>query len=411
MPTLTLSGNEVTDTVRASQGSGSGGLTNDSSVEIWEATSNVFADGGFESGTDSWSGAGTTLAQSATQAHAGSNSLEATVTGGSSFQRAIRNMGTLGPGVFTFSAWLYSPDSLTAVRLGASNATDGQFLTGAMSVGASWTRVFLVFEVTVSEAIQIQVYPSHGTNLSGSEIIYIDDVMFEPRHEPTPFVAAGTGASRVTGPSSLLSTTQGWFAIRVRLGWSASNPYVQYHRIFDFGMDTYNGLHCFFKADGAGETEKWTMKLETGDVGDPLLEEVYHSVTQTHVVGDIKLIIASWTADELGISVDGSTFDTLARTIGEPDMTGVTTFDIGRTSWQAQTWLNGDVLWAACGTGTITDAQASRLNDLGGTDPDANADFFANQTPTMLWAADDENYVDSFTLQSLAASRAAILLN
>lgn len=412
MPALTFSGNEVTDAIRATQGQGSGGLLNDSSVELWAATTNGFSDGGFESGIDSWVEAGTLLVQSAEQAHAGTDSLRATVTGGSSFQRATHAMGTLGPGVYVFSAWLYSPDSLTKVRLGASNVTDGQFLSSMISVGASWTKLFLIFEVTVNEAIQVQIYVNHGTNLTGGERLYIDDVTFEPRHEPSPTNLGGTPAGRITGPSSLLNTTQGWFACRVRLGWAAANPTSQYHRIFDFGMDNFNGLHSFFKADGVGATEKWTVKLEVGDVGDPNLEEVYHSIAQTHNIDDHKTIIVYWKADELAVSVDGSAFTKIVRTLGEPDMAGVTTFDIGRTSWQATTHLNGDFFWAACGTGTFLDSQAAALNALGDTDPDEDADFFINQVPTMLWKGVDANYITAFTLQELtSAKRRAIMLS
>ncbi len=401
MPTLTLSGNEVTDAIRAAQGEGVGGFVDDSSVEIWEATSNVFADGSFEAGLDSWASS-ETLVQSSDQAHAGTKSAKMTAASGSSYQRMDRVLGTLGPGVYAFSVWLYSPSSLTKVRMSIGNATDGATRTVETSVGAGWTRLFVVHEMTVSEELTAQIHLSWNENLSSGEILYIDDAMFEPRHEPTPFNASGTGACRVTAPSSLLAADQGWVAMRVRFGWEAGNAPAG-PVVFDWGKDGSDRILLFYNA----ATDKMTFRYITGGV----VEAVTSDPAEAHSIDGQLTIIIYWTADELGISTAGANFITVARTLANFDQTGVTIFDICRNTLAAAGWLNVDVLWFACGTGVLTDAEAAAFHALGATDPDEGGDFVETQVPTMLWQAVTADYITEFDFSSPdGKKKAAILL-
>lgn len=69
--TLTVSGKEMTDASRTAAIQGDGRTPPDSSVRIWEVTTNLVTNGGFETNATGWVTTGATLATSAEQAKFG----------------------------------------------------------------------------------------------------------------------------------------------------------------------------------------------------------------------------------------------------------------------------------------------------------------------------------------------------
>jgi hypothetical protein len=73
---LTVSGNEITDVTRTANNDGDGRTAPDSSFGIWEATTNLVAQGSFESNITGWVGNLATLSQDATWFKFGSKSMK-----------------------------------------------------------------------------------------------------------------------------------------------------------------------------------------------------------------------------------------------------------------------------------------------------------------------------------------------
>src|SRR3990167_8608460 len=91
---LTLSGNEITDAVRRAGVEGDGVSPSDFSLGIWEATTNLCTNGGFETNTTGWTTSGTsTIERSTAQAKFGAASAKCTRGTGTSL--AIAPSATL----------------------------------------------------------------------------------------------------------------------------------------------------------------------------------------------------------------------------------------------------------------------------------------------------------------------------
>jgi hypothetical protein len=76
-PSVTVSGNEITDVIRAAALQGDGRTSPDSSFGVWETTTNQIANGGAESNVTGWNQSGaTTLTQDGTWAKFGAKSLK-----------------------------------------------------------------------------------------------------------------------------------------------------------------------------------------------------------------------------------------------------------------------------------------------------------------------------------------------
>jgi hypothetical protein len=116
---LTVSGNEITD-ARRTEGVGTNVVghsydarTNDSSFGIWEATTNLFTNGGFETNTTGWQGYATgslpipTLTRDTAQKVFGAASLRVDTQGSNSTEGVISSLVPVTPGVtYTYSVWV-----------------------------------------------------------------------------------------------------------------------------------------------------------------------------------------------------------------------------------------------------------------------------------------------------------------
>ncbi|MEK0326660.1 MAG: hypothetical protein QQN63_13260, partial [Nitrosopumilus sp.] len=69
---------------------------------------------------------------------------------------------------------------------------------------------------------------------------------------------------------------------------------------------------------------------------------------------------------------------------------------------------DSDILWFACGLGTLTDADAAAIDALGNTDP-APANFPAAAQLTAIWSADNNTFQTYLTNSGVHASLEHIL--
>jgi len=150
-------------------------------------------------------------------------------------------------------------------------------------------------------------------------------------------------------------------------------------RLFGFGDDGNNFISLY-----AGSTDG-TFTLERKVAGS--------SVTATSQVEqwDEKSsfdLVASWDSSGIKVSVKGHPFISSSQAISP--VFAAALFDIG-ANYDGSNPIAGDVLWFACGKGTLVDADAATLNAFGDAGPPDLSTLTAGHpaaTATAFWPAD-----------------------
>lgn len=386
---LTVSGNEITDATRAADVQGDG-LSNDSSTGIWEGTTNLVTNGGFESNTNGWANNGDlTLTRVSATAKFGSSSLKVQANSAGDTSSAIYNWsGTMLPVIagntYAASAWVLDGNTggkQVVVDLAWRDSSQTLVASNygtAVTLSGTWQRLAVTATAPANAAYaDIYVQGVAPTWLSNGDYYYVDGVQVEPQPIATPYVETdGTTATRapagITAPAALLDPSQGWWAARIRVGFSSS--YTADQAIIARWRDSGNSENytlMFQPSDGA-----WIMLRRSASIN---VEAVFSGVT--FAPGDGLTIVGSWGAGEIGVSVNGAPFVTAAAAAASP---GASTFGIGIDPAGLDRLLNSDVFWFACGTGTLTDADAATINSWGNSDP-ARSSFPTSAQATMVW--------------------------
>lgn len=385
---MTFSGNEITDQTRSVATQGDGRQAPDSSTGIWESTTNLVTNGGLESNTTGWqtgvSGANTaTLSRVTTQSKFGSAALQVVTPGSTSQEGAATNDTTFTSGqAYTFSAWVKAPSG-AAFRCTLGNATVGSAQNNYTGNG-SWQKC------TVSETATGTGSAHGAVNTSSSTeaiTFYVDGAQLENKVYATPYVetngsTATRNAARVQTPAANLNTTQGWFATRVRMGMDSSSVATgQVIGIFDWRNDSNNRYSVHY----SGSSGKWNISSVNGGT-----LTIASTSAATFSKGDVETIVVYWTGSTIGLSVNGSNFIT-ASPGAEPTITA-STADIG--SWINSNQLDGDVMWAAAGTGILSNTDAASLYNLGNSDPTLTAinSIDGSSIPTFAWDGESTQY-------------------
>jgi len=385
--TLTTSGFEITDASRALGVEGDG-LLNDGSFGIWEETENLCINGGVETNLVQWSDNGVGVVSRVTTEHKfGTASVKVTSSGvgenrtlvqwfsGSPITQVARTMNIWVKGE---GATIGKTLSLNTNESGGvqSDASLGGIAPATVVLTAEWQR--LQHTGTPTQADRVLLYSFLEVTAAGaSEVYYADGFQGETGSVATPYVVtdgatATRNAARVQVPvAGLFTPTQGWMAVRLVMGWAntadpSGNPVV-----FDWRDDANNLLQLRF--DTTGNT--WELqRRNTGGTGEVALAD-------TFALNEAVTVIAAWDALNLKVSVNGGAFTSAAAT-NIPTL-AATMLDIGSIAGTSE-HLNGDVLWFACGTGTLTDADAATINGYGNNDVGLHA-FPGN--PTGFWDA------------------------
>jgi len=363
MATLTVSGNEITDAVRVAATQGDG-LTAPAGYGIWPAATNLCTNGGFTTNTTGWGPvAPNTIARSTAQSKFGSSSgLLTRDTGTADTNCGAFTVTVPGAGAYTFSLWVYVPTSYDGssvdINLEGFVGGSGSNAAATLATRDQWQRVSTTYTVAGGDLTGAIVVRLIGA--STGKFIYIDGVQIESGSVATPYVetdggTAARSAARVRASAGLLDETQGWFAIRVRTGAALAtgvgptDPGVW--GWFDSGTDYMRA----FYVTSAG---KWRLQR----VGSSSSAAV--DIADTEASGDSVTIIAAWTAAALRLSINGSAFSSSAT--GGIPVLAASLFDIGARE-NGVNPVNGNVVWFACGTGTLTDADAATINGFGST--------------------------------------------
>ncbi len=392
--TFTLSGNEITDAVRTTNTGGDGRTSPDSSAGIWPAATNLIANGGFESNTTGWDAVfNCSISRVDEQAKFGSWSLKATATASNNVQAGNQSgYAAVSAGTaYSASIWVRAG---TALRVASINIrwfnSGGGFVAdsgagASVTLSSTWQR--LTVTATAPGTAARGVLLLTVTGCAAGETLYLDGAQIEAQAVPSPYVHTDGGtatrsAARVQATGGLVSAAQGWVALRLRMGWGSAAPlsWATALSVADNAGRATGRVELYFDQS----VNKWTLVRDTAWAGTPNVQSGAVSFARDATV----TLVARWTASAIGLSVDGGAFTSgaAAQTIS----TLASTFDIGSVGG-ASNHLGGDVLWAACGTGTLTDADAATLAALGSTDPTTSV-LPSTAALTAVWPADTSSF-------------------
>jgi len=385
--TLTMSGNEITDAVRAAGVEGDG-LPIGSGVGIWPAATNLVTNGGFETNTAGWIAvsSGETVTRDTTVFKFGTASGRVSTPGSTAFEGMQYATTTTAAATYTGSCWVRAPEGATMrIRLRQTSAPATVIATTEFVGTGDWQHVS-VTGAAIDTSTNVQVI----TNLSAQEITYyIDGVQVESGSIATPYIETdGSTESRTAGRvqmpvADLFTETQGWIAMRMLMPYASTDGASGTGRYF--AWETTDNFIRAFRSAGATPL---AVQRQAAGVGNPVTK------TGAWTAGDAISAVATWTAAGAGASLDGSTFSTVAQT-AIPDLSGLSTVDFGRQSGGSNV-IDANYLWVATGSGTLTDADAAALNALGATPPtwaQLVSSVAICAMPTALWRAEDDTFI------------------
>jgi hypothetical protein len=311
---LTVSGNEITDALRALGAQGDG-RSSDSSFGIWRGVSNPLTNSGFETNAAGWAtqvGTEALGAPAATGAKFGTKALPVTTPGGVGSE-GVRSNSVTVTAAQTHTASIYVSGSGTvALSLNERDAADANV---GETVGTSTVLTATPQRLTVSRAFGgtgVKARLKIITQGAQAVTFYVDAAQIDqnslyatPYHHRDDAASAyvARAAARVQASVSLMGTTQGWFAARVRLGWSSAAVTglgAQQFAVAEFGnLANTEGYELFYRS-GTGD---WRLRAISGgaSVGDA-------QKIVAHNAGDIVTIIGYYKAGEIAVSVNGGAF-------------------------------------------------------------------------------------------------------
>ena len=377
---MTFSGNEITDLTRATDTQGDGRAPPDSSTGIWEGTTNLLTNGGFESNTTSWTaqGAGTTLTRDTTSAKFGNSSLLASLPGTNTFEGASYSITVTNATTYTWSSWVKAPAG-QAMRIYAVDSTNATIATVSFTGTGAWQYESVTFTGNSNNPATMRV----ARNSSGGAFSFnMDGAQLEQKAYATPYVetngaTATRVVARVQAPAADTNVTQGWYAARVRMDVASTANVNSYLGEVYIDNNDRLALHA------TGST--WTIANVNAGVSDSAA-----SITSAYSAGQIVTAVFAWTSSNLSISINGSNFTTVSRVSIPPGV--LASLEIG--SHVGSNQMDGDMLWSAAGTGTLTNGDAASLNALGNSDPSLTGLNTIDSTslPTFAWNGEGQAY-------------------
>jgi RHS repeat-associated protein len=414
-PQLTVSGNEITDAVRSAGVQGDGRAAPDSSTGVWQATTNIAANSGPFVNANLIGSFNSTLAYDTSVATKFGNALKVTPTSSTAATTSAgwgaatgSVSGATAGRIYSCSIWVYVPAALVGKTFtlycrelgGATGFSDTRTTYTAV---AGWQRMTGSRTVVQNDRNNIQAIVSAPLATSDGSY-WAAAAQIEQLRVATPYIPtanSGTATSSrpvaaVQAPATLLSTSQGWVALRVRAEWSSATPPgggSSSESMFDWRTDSNNRYSLTWDETA----KKFSFVRSIAGTSTTALGPL-----QTINPGDLHTVIAKWVnATSIAISIDGGAFTT--TTITGSFTPSLTNFALGNNSPSNTNPLDGEILWAAAGTGTLANADATTLNNFGNTDPTISQ---LPGTPTFAWNANTASYQGGGTTATYAYDRA-----
>jgi hypothetical protein len=363
---LTVSGNEITDTLRTAQGPVDGFAAGaNGGTGIYKAHSNKAINTQFSSVTTGWVSTGT-LSVDATQSppFPSHSALKSVVGATTTTEMTLAASPAAGSGqIWTYSCWVKGTSG-QQVKIGLYGYTSGGanselLLSSVITLTGSWQRMTATFTLAngTTTAVSGVIQPV------GAQTYYMTAPMLSQGNVDAPYIANNSttngsfttrSAGRVQAPAAMFAGLQGWVAVRLRMGFSS--PSVSSSYLFNWGSDANNALLLFTQGTNTFQATNAISGVGTGP----------NANDGNYTAGQFMTVIMAWDATKVYLSVDGQTFVSVTPTGGRV-LPSDTNFDIGSLANTSQ--LGGSVVWVATGEGTLSNADAATLFALGNSPP------------------------------------------
>lgn len=358
----TFSGRVLTDAYR-SLGLDGDGLAVPGGLGVWEGTTNLCTNGGFESNTTGWTTQnGATLTRDATQVKFGTQAARLVKPGSSAYEGAVFSSVAVTNGLaYTISAWIYGAAG-DAYILAAANTNIAA--TGTLGV-TGWNRVSASGTATSTASGNITI---EGTATPAATTWWIDGVQFEQKSIATPYVETNGAAVSRTGAriqipveyggTPLLNATQMWLATSHQMGFPSSTNVGD--RFVLSWMDDSSHMVQFMWHGGANT---WRITR-----ANPTNGTSWDSAADSFSTGTYRTVVFAVTAATHAISVNGGAFS--SGGVPFPPVIAATLADLGNSPLQGSNLqIDSSMLWAAFGTGVLTSADLAYLNSVSTSPP------------------------------------------
>jgi hypothetical protein len=408
----------ITNAVRAANLDGDGLPATDDSSGVWEPTTNLITNGGLETDMTGWSSFNAALSRVTANKKFGTAAGRCVWNSTGTSYDATHNTAISGATlnrVYTASAWIYGTGTPVGkdayIKLGEEGGASGyvESVTN-FTLAAGWQRVTITRQLTANDRTNLRLIVGRTGSLVPLEFIEYDGAQMELQPLATPYVetngaTATRGAAEIKGISGpgggpglpggttygVLRPDQGWVAVCFRPRWaSTDDPHGDVVTLFNWENAGFDRIQLFY--DPAGDRFKLRRKDASG-------ENIVVSEAMSFAAGATITVVAGWTSTGLYLSVNGAAFETLTFVDQVTDI-GANFYSWGQRITSPNGYLDGEILWAALGPGTLTQADASALYGLAGDDSDGLArlmrgsEFLGDGAqPTVLWNAKDASYL------------------
>jgi hypothetical protein len=384
MGTLTFSGQEITDAVRAGGVEGDG-LSSDSSIGVYDGHTNLLTNGGGETNTTNWQNDGGSKTVTVTRdtvefkfgvasikGVVGSGAGTAIMTGRTATGLALASLSKARVGV-----WVKGTGSIrVATRIIHTDATIVDGTATNVTLSGTWQEIVPAAATVTSGKTGDRIAVKIDDQGTSGYTVYVDGARAHAGQVVYPYKHTdGAALSRtdglVTCPATLFSTSQFWVAYRVRAGFNSGEPHASFPGLFRWQQTSgsSNRVVVYFL------NNNWIIESDAGGTVDSV------PAPSTFNRGDMLTVIAACTLTDIKISVNGAAFVVESRTGGVP-LVDETTFRIGSADQPGDC----DIKWFACGVGTLSDADAALIHGFGNTDP-AFISFPSGARVTGVWPA------------------------
>ncbi len=368
--TFTLEGTEIDDVIRAAALEGDG-RTVEESVGIWEATTNLITNGGFETDTTGWTEQGSTTTRVTAQQKFGDAAGEVATDNVGANEGPYHAFTGAAATKYSVSAWVRGSGT---VRIALYDNVSGKQASSAVTLTSAWQRIEKI-ATTGAASATFRVYVE--TDSQQNITFNVDGVQVEATSTPTPYVETDGGtATRALGRgqfpfTGLITEEQGWAAFRFRAGWSAATPPNALPHLMDWGDDPLSRIVIRVYIDGANVH----CASKTGDIiqGVTLVKDTDY------------LVLAAWDAVNGHITIEGNDFTSGARTYGGANNPAAN-LQVGIHAGGAS--FSGDYTyhWLALGLGRPQNADIPLLEGFGNQLTDIR-EFPQHLRTTALWQA------------------------
>jgi hypothetical protein len=396
---VAVSGGEITDAVRAAAVSGDG-RTVDSSFGMYEATTNLIPNSDTFSGWPTPFGATAAVVTDVKKFGTGAARMtmtqDAVANGIWWFMPTVAVSGATAGRTFTYSVWIYGEGSSIGKRMsidlresGGASADNDTLVY--FTVVAGWQRVSVTRTIAYNDRTFLAAFIYGASDrapwLTTGDHIVIDGAQLEEKPYATPYTPTTRAAATVTVPASLMGqdVTQGWFATRFRVG-TKTNPNASF--AFLFGVGTENQVYGYLTDYGFYIARYTPTPDGSGNQAGGSYDGASVGIAWPGgiQVGSVHTLAFQWTPKEIMVSLDGAPFVRVNHVVKFNVPGAFVPFYVGGYGTLP---INGDVFWAAGGSGILTDEDVAYINSFGNVDK-YPGDFPGQ--PRFSWPADTAGY-------------------